>query len=103
MKLSNYKEVEKLLDIRQTCLANLETIPLMRADALNLDSGGIAGYFEQGYSAHFSWHRDGSGTSLDMAGAYVGVQCLAAIEEVLENQLKKVDTRLNELGVVIDE
>lgn len=101
MKLSDYREVEKLLDIRRTCQDALATIPDMREDALDIDSGGIKN-FEQGYSAHFSWHRDGSGVSLDMAGAYVGVQCLDAIEEVLEAQLAAVDARLNELGVVID-
>ncbi|MNC75796.1 hypothetical protein D3C75_1273910 [compost metagenome] len=70
MKVEDFKDLEKLLTIAnklKTQYNNLNRDKFVD----NKDCGGVDG-FNMGYSCHISKHRDGSGTSIDLSGCYLG-------------------------------
>lgn len=97
IKVENFKDLEKLLTI-----ANKLKVQYNKLDYDKFvderDVGGIDG-FDTGYSCHISKHRDGSGTSIDLSGCYLGGEMFDAVKSLIEQQYGKVKEAIKNLGV----
>ena len=102
MKLTNLERVCRLVKIKDNCTVALSELEDYAGDADNeRDCGGSPG-FEKGYYAIITKHSDGSGTSVDMTGCYVGVQLATATRTILEEQIEHINRDLKLLGVELD-
>lgn len=103
MKLSDRKTVEKLLAVRDKVVRAI-AFHVDYVEALEnerSDSGGVEG-FERGFWCVLSSHGDGSGPGVDLTGCYVAEQMAEATGKILNDQLRAVNARLQELGVDVD-
>ena len=99
MKLSDMKQIEKLIRIRQQCMEALESAVDGPEALLDFkDAGGIPG-FEEGFWGQYCQHSDGSGWKMDMSGCYVAEAVLNALIGILQAQVQRVDEHLLGLGV----
>lgn len=101
MKITDIDEVNKLVKIGKRCRNALYQLGEFDSTQTEPDSGGVPG-FELGYHGYLTRFDDGSGTSVDMGGCYVGIQLAAATRVILEKQIVGVENRLHELGVTED-
>ena len=104
MKIYDLETVNRLVRVRERCTKALNDIEAFE-DAIiknGHDAGGVPGY-DIGYNAHISQYDDGSGTSIDLSGCYLGKQVAEATRVLLVKQIAAATADLSRLGVEEEE
>ena len=101
MKLENFNEVTKLIQIRRNVMGALSQIGEFVEKSKDRGDGDCV-EDAQGYACYLHMHTDGSGPGIDMSGCYVGVEAAQALTAVLDGKLNNVDAALEKLGVDVN-
>lgn len=102
MNITNLNQVNKLVKIKERCINALDKLADFAESANEVSSSDDLYGYDAGYNVALCSNNDGSGPGADMTGCYVGREMAVATRDILENQIRRIDVDLSNLGVIFE-
>ena len=99
--MSNLELINDLVKVKQLLIKSKEQAELFLAYIEGTTSKHSDPLVSRGYGCYVNMHSDGSGSSINLTGCYVGHEVVTATISIIETRIEAINEKLKSLDVDI--